>query len=256
MASSHRGSSNRHTAADYTDFAHTGPGTLAGRYLRLFLQPIYLARDLSPGWAKPIRVMSEDFTLYRGESLDAPVSTRPAVHLVAFRCAHRGTQLSTGWVEGDCIRCFYHGWKYDGAGQCVEQPAEDAAFASKVKLRSYPVHETAGLIFAYLGEADGGDAGALRPPPPYFPEFEEGYAAQAYGGIWPCNYFTQLDNAVDTLHTTFVHWQFGRGVQTLQVEPLESGLVVHPHGPGAGYPNFFHMPNSHERATPPPRRQT
>jgi len=117
------------------------------------------------------------------------------------------------------------------------------------------VHEAAGLVFAYLGEAEGGDAGAV-PPPPYFPEFEQGYAAQAYGGIWPCNYFTQLDNAVDTLHTTFVHWQFGRGVQTLQVEPLESGLVVHPHGPGAGYPNFFHMPNSHEWATPPPRGQT
>src|SRR6266542_3694406 len=89
------------------DFAHTGPGTPAGRFLR------------------------EDYTLYRGEE--------GQVHLVDFRCAHRGTQLSTGWVEGDCIRCFYHGWKYDGAGQCVEQPAEDAGFASKVRIRSYPV---------------------------------------------------------------------------------------------------------------------
>src|SRR5262249_47712012 len=114
----------------------------------------------------------------------------------------------------------------------------------------YPLHETAGLVFAYLGEPE------LQPPPPCFPELEERYAAQAYGGIWPCNYFTQLDNAVDTLHTTFVHWQFGRGVQTLEGEPLGSGLVVRPHGPGAGYPNFFHMPNSHEWATPPPRGQT
>jgi 5,5'-dehydrodivanillate O-demethylase len=89
MASSHRGSNDRHTAADYTDFAHTGPGTLAGRYLRLFWHPIYLARDLAPGRAKPVRIMNEDFTLYRGEGLDAPVSTRPAPHLVAFRCAQR-----------------------------------------------------------------------------------------------------------------------------------------------------------------------
>jgi 5,5'-dehydrodivanillate O-demethylase len=84
--------------------------------------------------AYPIRIMSEDFTLYRGEG--------GTPHVVAYRCAHRGTQLSTGWVEADCLRCFYPGWKYDGSGQCVEQPAEDASFAQKVRIRSYPVRGT------------------------------------------------------------------------------------------------------------------
>jgi 5,5'-dehydrodivanillate O-demethylase len=78
------------SAAPYTDFAHTGPGTLAGRYLRRFWQPVSEAAHLAPGHAKPIRIMSEDFTLYRGEEGGA--------HVVAPRCAHRGTQLSTGWV--------------------------------------------------------------------------------------------------------------------------------------------------------------
>ncbi|HLY64456.1 MAG TPA: Rieske 2Fe-2S domain-containing protein, partial [Chloroflexota bacterium] len=76
----------------------TGPGTLAGRYLRLFWQPVYRSVDLAPGQAVPIAILGERFTLYRGEE--------GAPHLVAFRCAHRGTQLSTGWVEGDCIRCL------------------------------------------------------------------------------------------------------------------------------------------------------
>ncbi|HZU05086.1 MAG TPA: Rieske 2Fe-2S domain-containing protein, partial [Chloroflexota bacterium] len=133
-----------HPSAKYTDFAHTGPGTLAGRYLRLFWHPIYRAEDLPPGRAVPIRIMSEDFTLYRGES--------GAPHVLAFRCAHRGTQLSTGWVEGDCIRCLYHGWKYDASGQCVEMPAEDPSFPPKVRIRSYPTQEYLGLIFAYLGD--------------------------------------------------------------------------------------------------------
>ena len=26
-------------------------------------------------------------------------------------CPHRGTALSLGWVEDDCLRCAYHGWK-------------------------------------------------------------------------------------------------------------------------------------------------
>ena len=38
--------SRGYTEVDYTDFAHTGPGTLAGRYLRTFWQPVYVARDL------------------------------------------------------------------------------------------------------------------------------------------------------------------------------------------------------------------
>src|SRR3954469_21554949 len=102
--------------ADWTDFVHTGPGTLAGQYLRRFWQPVYRAQDLAPGRAAPIEIMSERLTLYRGEAGTA--------HLVDFRCAHRGTQLSVGWVEDDCIRCRYHGWMYDATGQCVEQPGE------------------------------------------------------------------------------------------------------------------------------------
>src|SRR3954469_1449318 len=52
-----------YTRADWSDFDRTGPGTLAGRYLRLFWQPVFMGADLPAGWAKPIRIMSEDFTL-------------------------------------------------------------------------------------------------------------------------------------------------------------------------------------------------
>src|SRR4051812_43770321 len=115
--------SGRQATAEWMDFAHTGPGTLAGRFMRKFWHPVYRAQDLPAGRAKPVKIMNEEFTLYRGES--------GKIHAVAFRCAHRGTQLSTGWVEGDTIRCFYHGWAYDGNGQCVEQPAEPEPFCNR-----------------------------------------------------------------------------------------------------------------------------
>src|SRR5262245_1167698 len=151
---------------DHHDFVRTGPGTLAGRYLRSVWQPVAHAHDVNAGQAIPRRVFNEEFTLYRGED--------GAPHLVGNRCAHRGTQLSTGWVEGDCIRCFYHGWKYDGSGQCVEQPAEDASFASKVRIASYPVREYLGLVFVYLGdEAVGAATGAAVPELPRYPFMEQ-----------------------------------------------------------------------------------
>src|SRR5207253_760756 len=122
MAATVEQSSAQDRREEWLDVAHVGPNTLAGRYLRRFWHPVYLARDLPPGRAKPVRIMGEDFTLYRGEGGTA--------HAVAFRCAHRGTQLSTGWVEGDEIRCFYHGWKYGPDGQCAEQPAEPEPFCN------------------------------------------------------------------------------------------------------------------------------
>src|SRR4051794_20493761 len=97
-------------AIDSASYVQTGPGTVAGRYMRMFWQPVYRAQDLAPGRAVPVQVMGEHLTLYRGAepSADTPLPNPPLrgpqAHLVAFRCAHRGTQLSVGWVEDDCIR--------------------------------------------------------------------------------------------------------------------------------------------------------
>src|SRR5262249_50774260 len=150
---------------EFADFAHTGPGTLAGRYLRQFWQPVYVAAELPAGHARPLRIMSEDYTVYRGED--------GTPHVVASRCAHRGTQFSTGWVEGDCIRCFYQGGRSDDAGRGVEQPAEDAGSAKKVSIESYSPQVYMGLVFTSLGEGPAPDTTRVAAPPlPRYPEPE------------------------------------------------------------------------------------
>jgi 5,5'-dehydrodivanillate O-demethylase len=175
----------------WEDLYHTGPGTLAGQYLRTFWHPVYRSKDIAAGEAVPIRIMSENFTLYRGDS--------GTPHVVAARCAHRGTQLSLGWVEGDCLRCFYHGWKYDSSGQCLEQPGEEESFAKKIRIRTYPTEEYLGLIFAYLGDDPA-------PTLPRYADFEEeGIVDSIPRQDWPCNYFNRLDNAGDPVHVPYVH---------------------------------------------------
>jgi 5,5'-dehydrodivanillate O-demethylase len=145
---------------------------------------------LPPGRAKPIRIMSEDFTLYRGEDGIARV--------VAHRCPHRGTQLSVGFVEAGDIRCLYHGWKFDGSGQCVEQPAENSEFAAKVRIPSYPTREHIGLIFAYFG--------AGEPPPfPPFPGFADGALIETNIDLFKCNFFQSWENDWDEFHVAWTH---------------------------------------------------
>jgi 5,5'-dehydrodivanillate O-demethylase len=126
------------------DLVHVGPETLTGRFIRRFWQPVYLARDLQPGWAKRIQILSEHFTLYRGEGGEA--------HVVQDRCPHRNTQLSIGWIEGDDLRCFYHGWKFAPGGACLEQPCERESFAPRS--RSGRIRRAIPPIFAYLGEGE------------------------------------------------------------------------------------------------------
>jgi 5,5'-dehydrodivanillate O-demethylase len=218
----------------WTDFAHVGPGTLVGRYLRRFWHPVMLARDLKSGRALPVRLMGEDFTLYRGEGPGEGVATSVGgnVHALAFRCAHRGTQLSTGWVEGDNLRCFYHGWMYDGAGQCVEQPAEPEPFCQRIRIRSYPVQEYLGLIFAYLGEGE---------PPPMlrFPEFEREGILENSSYTRMCNYFNQLESNMDEVHVAFVHRAsaftdtgLNQDIPMISGEETDYGVVKHGHRKG------------------------
>jgi 5,5'-dehydrodivanillate O-demethylase oxygenase subunit len=200
----------------YADFVRTNPGTLAGRFMRMFWHPIYRSQDLLAGRRVPVKIMGEEFTLYRGESSVA--------HLLAHRCAHRGTQLSVGRVEDDCIRCFYHGWKYDGSGQCVEQPAEDASFAAKIRIRSYPIEEYLGLIFAYLGEGS---------PPPMlrFPELEGEGVLENHTFVRACNFFRHLE--LDPAHIAFVHQDSPEaesgltGIPAIECQETDYGFVFH-----------------------------
>ncbi len=223
---------------DFDEFVHTGPQTLAGRFLRRFWQPVCCSHEIAPGQALPIRIMDEEFTLYRGDSGTA--------YLIGNRCAHRGTQLSAGWVEGECIRCFYHGWKYDGAGQCVEQPAEAESFAQKVRVSSYVVQEYIGLVFAYLGEGE-------PPPLPRYPKFEAPDISLDVAALRRiCNYFNNIENSLDNAHVRFVHRrhrdaaqdQIVLGDPIISVEESDWGIrryVKYPDGKDLTF--FFGMPN-------------
>lgn len=219
---------------------NTAPHTPAGKYLRRFWQPVYHCVDLLPARPVPLRIMGEDFTLYRGES--------GGITLMEARCPHRGTRLHTGWVEGESLRCFYHGWKYGPDGQCVEQPAEESAFKDKVRVRTWPTREYLGLVFAYLGEGE-------PPAFPTFPTFErfnglvevDSYARE-------CNYFQNVENALDMSHVGFVHGDnrasfsgigLGRKLEATESEWGVSYAFERPDGRRRvqqfGMPNVFYM---------------
>jgi phthalate 4,5-dioxygenase len=222
----------------------TGPGTACGGLLRAYWQPAALVSELpAERPVKAVRLLGEDLVLFRGENGD--------YGLIGRFCAHRGVDLSFGRLEKGGLRCLYHGWLYDSAGRCLEQPAEPehSRFHAKIRQASYPCEVRNGIVFAYLG---GGE-------PPPFPRYDCFTAPDeytfAFKGLWECNWLQGVEGGIDPSHVSFLHrflqedprdtygQQFreevegtGRSLSSLvgenfrpdiEVEPTESGLRVY-----------------------------
>jgi 5,5'-dehydrodivanillate O-demethylase oxygenase subunit len=202
----------RSTSRAEVDITSTRPGTPGGRFMRQFWLAIHRSEDLPKGHARPIRIMSEDYTLYRGEG----GGSSGRAQVLDYRCPHRGAPLHLGWVEGDALRCLYHGWKFDCSGQCLEMPAEDPNFARKVAARSYPTQEYMGLVFAYFGE------GAPPPFPPFPASPDESLIHVWNAETVPCNWLQCYENSADEVHVAFVHRPGGSHSAIAELPEIEA----------------------------------
>ena len=124
-----------------------GPGTPMGNLMRRYWTPILLSKELPEPDGAPLRsrILGEDLVAFRDTNGD--------VGLLDNNCPHRRASLFFGRNEECGLRCVYHGWKFDKDGNCVDMPSEPAEsnFKDKVKIKSYPVKEGGGLIWAYMG---------------------------------------------------------------------------------------------------------
>jgi phenylpropionate dioxygenase-like ring-hydroxylating dioxygenase large terminal subunit len=172
----------------------TDPGTPCGEYLRRFWQPVAFVRDLGDV-PRRIRIMGEDLIVFRDGS--------GRIGLLQLHCTHRGTSLEFGILQPRGIRCCYHGWVFDVDGRILETPGEpaDSTLQHRLCQGAYPTLEFCGLVFAYMGPPD---AKPVFPAYDTFdvPGLELRPAAQF---LMPCNWLQVKDNAMDPVHTSFLH---------------------------------------------------
>jgi 5,5'-dehydrodivanillate O-demethylase oxygenase subunit len=184
------------TAEQNEMLTRVAPGTPMGELLRRYWMPIAGVSEFAQRAVKPIRLLGEDLVLYKDLS--------GTFGLVDRHCPHRRADLSYGFVENCGIRCNYHGWLFNEAGRCIEQPFEDTVqpdvkFRDKVQTPAYPVETKGGLVWAYMGPA----------PAPLLPDWEpfswtNGFV-QITTAIVPCNWLQAQENAIDPIHFEWMH---------------------------------------------------
>jgi len=176
------------------ELTRVGPGAPCGEYLRRFWHPVILSSELGD-LPRRVRILGEDLVAFRDR--------RGVIGLLELHCPHRGTSLEFGLVGERGIRCCYHGWLFDCDGTILETPGEPADSTLKDRLchGAYPVHEYAGLVFAYMGPPE------RQPPFPLLDTYDlPGYRMRARTPtVWECNWLQVKENSMDPAHLAFLH---------------------------------------------------
>jgi phenylpropionate dioxygenase-like ring-hydroxylating dioxygenase large terminal subunit len=136
--------------------------------------------ELKVGKALGRRFAGQPIVIYRGAGGE--------IFALEDRCAHRQVPLHLGVVDGDEIKCHYHGWAYNGVGRCVDVP-----YLGRDRLpngvKAYPAREIEGLIFVFPGD----------------PALAEARAPTTLGSAGRKDYKTRRLNREVACHYTFMH---------------------------------------------------
>lgn len=117
------------------------------------------------------------------------------------RCCHRGAPLSVGRREGDCVRCMYHGLKFDGTGRCIEAPSQQR-LPPQAKVRTFPVVQRHRWVWIWMG--DPALADPARIPDTHWLDDPAWRSLDGYIH-YDVNYLLIADNLLDFSHLPFVH---------------------------------------------------
>lgn len=122
------------------------------------------------------------------------------LHAMEDRCPHRHAPLSMGRIEGDHLRCMYHGMMFDQTGVCVGAPLLDSA--PKLALKTYPVIAKNSWLWVWMGAPHAADPDLI---PTAFGVDDPEQPMRFNSIEYDAHYQLIHDNLCDLSHVDFVH---------------------------------------------------
>src|SRR3989440_816208 len=167
-----------------------------GGIMRRHWLPVCLSEEVAERDGAPVRarLLGEDLVVFK--------DSKGTLGVLGEYCLHRRASLAFGRNEACGLRCLYHGWKFDVEGNVVDMPSEAPGAAQRLgkKTRAYPVRESGGFIWIWMGPPE-----AMREfaPPAWAPQPGIGYAIVK---MWTeCNWAQVLEGSIDSAHSSTLH---------------------------------------------------
>jgi phenylpropionate dioxygenase-like ring-hydroxylating dioxygenase large terminal subunit len=162
--------------------------------MRRSWQPVALGSDVPPGGILSYRLFDTDLLVARFSS---------GLLAAEDACPHKGARLSRGRICDGALQCPYHGWRFNGRGECVNIPSLLDPPADKLSLshlRNYPVLERYGMIWVQMEPDEN-----FRLPD--IPEFEDSAWTFLPGPptLFRAGFRREIENYLDMTHFAFAH---------------------------------------------------
>jgi len=151
---------------------------------------------------------------FAGEPIVLVRTQQGALFALEDRCAHRQVPLHLGVVEGDSLKCGYHGWKYNHTGKCVGVPYLDKCSLRPNNVRAYPCRDAYGFVFVFPGDLEKLDKAAFpNIPSATDPKYKTRYLDRRVD----CHFTFMHENLMDMNHQ-FLHRRLMGGIKTTLIE--------------------------------------
>jgi nitrite reductase/ring-hydroxylating ferredoxin subunit/putative sterol carrier protein len=173
---------------------------------------VAFSHELAPGSVRAVHYFGREIVLFRGEAGEIAALDKT--------CPHLGAHLGGGKVEGDCLRCPFHGWAFAGDGRCVDVPYAPK-IPPKARATTWPSCERGGAVFVYF-DAEGGAPPWLPPEQP-----EQGWTPNRTIR-WEIRSHPQevAENTVDCAHLGPVHHVESTRVRSVEQDGERMRVVL------------------------------
>ena len=207
---------NRFPARPRSATVCRGAVLVSETYVRNFWYPLVFSKDIPVGGQHATRIFGRPVVLFRDSS--------GVVKCLEDRCPHRSAPLSGGLVINGRIECPYHGWQFDGQGQCAHVPTntEGQRVSRRSSAPTLPAVEIERLIWVWPGDPSFADPTKVNRHPEL--ESKRWTFAEAYFDIDGVPNDLAIENALDNAHVHFTHEGtigYRKNAQPLRLEHQE-----------------------------------
>ena len=146
------------------------------------------------------------------------------VHCLRDLCPHRAARLSDGQIVDGRLECLYHGWQFDGAGDCqfIPQMLPDKDYPIRSCVRRYPLEVRDGIVWIWPGDQDAVDPALIPRSPSAGGEHVHEVTFQM---DLPYDQSYLIENVIDVAHIHIAHDGVRGGGLREAAKPLQFDIA-------------------------------